>query len=86
MSNAHLNPWGDLWPCNVQAFRQNLGNIRDFDYNFDKLWKSKGAQKVRKWVSGNHCHCPLVGQAMVDTILDSKEVVKTLTTYIKNRK
>ncbi|RME55543.1 hypothetical protein D6777_00170 [Candidatus Woesearchaeota archaeon] len=83
MSNAHLNPWGGLWPCNVQAFRHNLGNIRDFDYNFDKLWKSEGAQKVRQWVNGNHCHCPLVGQAMVDTILDPKEVLRVLYTYFK---
>ncbi|MEA3378604.1 MAG: radical SAM protein [Nanoarchaeota archaeon] len=86
MSNAHLNPWGGLWPCNVQAFKQSLGNIRDFDYNFDKLWKSKKAQKVRKWVSEEHCHCPLVGQAMVDTLLNPKEVLKTLYIYYKKKK
>ena len=86
MSNAHLNPWGDLWPCNVQAFRQSLGNVRDFDYNFDKLWKSAQAQKVREWVSQENCFCPLVGQAMVDTLLDPKEVMKTLNIYFKNKK
>ncbi|MEK6817117.1 MAG: hypothetical protein AABY09_05865, partial [Nanoarchaeota archaeon] len=63
-----------------------LGNVRDFDYNFDRLWKSAQAQKVREWVSQENCFCPLVGQAMVDTLLDPKEVMKTLNIYFRNKK
>lgn len=86
VSNAHLNPWGDMWPCNVQAFRQSLGNVRDFDYSFDKLWKSAQAKKVRDWVSEEHCSCPLVGQAMVDTLMSPRELLRTMYTYSKYRK
>lgn len=78
ISNAHMNPWGGLWPCNIQATAKDMGNFRDFNYDFDKLWHSNKANGVRKWVNGNHCHCPLVGQAFLDTMLTPKESLKTL--------
>ncbi len=78
ISNAHMNPWGGLWPCNIQAFDKEMGNFRDFNYNFDKLWHSKKANEVRKWIKGKHCYCPLIGQAFLDTILSPKECFKAI--------
>lgn len=82
ISNAHLNPWGGLWICNIQAFDHEMGNVRDFDYNFDALWHSEQANQVRKWVSEKHCHCPLVGQAFLDTMLSPSAAIKTLYYYL----
>ncbi|TKJ17353.1 radical SAM protein [Candidatus Woesearchaeota archaeon B3_Woes] len=83
ISNAHLNPWGDLWICNVQAFKKSMGNVRDYGYNFKKLWYSKNAKEIRKWVSEKHCYCPLVGQSFLDTIMNPIELIKVLYYYIK---
>lgn len=85
ISNAHLNPWGDVWICNVQAFRKSLGNVKDYNYNFDGLWNSANAMAVRKWVGEKHCYCPLVGQAFLDTLMHPKELGKVLYYYIKYR-
>jgi len=82
LSNAHLNPWGGLWICNVQAFKKEMGNVKDFKYNFDKLWKSERANQIRKWVKGNHCSCPLVGQSFLDTIMSPKELLKVFWYYV----
>ncbi len=81
-SNCHLNPWGDIWACNVQAFRHSMGNLRDFNYDFKKLWTSKQAQEVRKWVDEEHCYCPLVGQGFLDTLLNPIEMSKVLYHYV----
>ncbi len=81
ISNAHLNPWGGLWLCNVQAFRKEMGNVRDYNYNFRKLWNSSRANRMRRFVKSNQCHCPLVGQAFLDTIMSPKEVMKVLYYY-----
>lgn len=82
ISNAHINPWGGLWICNVQAFKKEIGNLRDYNYNFKKIWCSKEANKIRGWVKGNHCFCPLAGQGFLDTILTPKELLKALWYYL----
>lgn len=82
ISNAHMNPWGGLWPCNIQAFQKEMGNFREYNYDFNRLWRSKKASDVRKWVNENHCHCPLIGQAFLDTILSPKESFKVLMYYL----
>lgn len=82
ISNAHLNPWGGVWPCNVLAFEKEMGNVRDFDYDFKKLWHSKQANEVRKWIKSNHCSCPLVGQAFLDTVMNPRELLKVVRYYV----
>lgn len=82
ISNCHLNPWGDLWICNVQAFKHSMGNLRDYDYDFMELWHSKTADKVRKWVAAEHCYCPLVGQAFLDTVMNPVELIKVFWYYL----
>lgn len=83
ISNAHLNPWGGIWPCNVQAFKKEMGNVRDFDYDFKKLWHSEQANNVREWIKSNQCSCPLVGQAFLDTIMNPKELLKVFRYYFR---
>jgi len=85
ISNAHLNPWGDLWICNVQAFKKSMGNVKDYNYDFDKLWNSLNARKIRKWVKEEHCYCPLVGQAFLDTMMHPIELIKVLWYYLVYR-
>ncbi len=82
ISNAHLNPWGGVWLCNVQAFKREMGNVKNFNCNFDKLWHSLHANKMRKFVKANQCQCPLVGQAFLDTVMSPKEMSKVMWYYI----
>src|SRR3989344_735412 len=82
ISNAHINPWGSVWICNVQAFKHEIGNLRDYNYDFRKLWYSKQAGEVRKWVKEEHCFCPLVGQAFLDTIMNPSELMKVFYYYL----
>jgi len=34
-----------------------LGNVRDYDYDFKKIWQSQKADEVRKWISDTKCYC-----------------------------
>lgn len=83
VSNCHLNPWGGVWPCNIQAFDRELGNLKNFDFDFQKLWHSKQANEIRRWINGEHCFCPLVGQAFLDTMLSPVEILKTFFYFIR---
>jgi MoaA/NifB/PqqE/SkfB family radical SAM enzyme len=63
ISNVHLTPYGDLWPCCVLGYARPLGNLRSVDYNFPAVWHSASAAAVRDFIRNNGCACPLANQA-----------------------
>lgn len=63
LSNAHLSPEGELWPCCVLGHEYSFGSLRDFDYDFRSVWRSERAGEVRRFIKGDGCHCPLANQA-----------------------
>jgi len=63
ISNVHINFDGEVWPCCVLAYAKPMGNLRDFDYDFQKFWQSEKANEVRKFIKINNCECPLANQA-----------------------
>jgi MoaA/NifB/PqqE/SkfB family radical SAM enzyme len=82
ISNAHLNPWGGVWICNIQAFDKELGNLKDYDYDFKALWHSDKAKEIRAWVKEGHCWCPLVGQSYLDTMMSPIQMARVVKIMI----
>ena len=83
ISNVHLNYDGDLWPCCVLGYAHSMGNIRDFDYDYDALYNSPKAQEVRKYIRDGRCYCPLANQAYSNILMSPPHVVKALMNYMK---
>lgn len=83
ISNVHLNYDGDLWPCCVLGYAHSMGNIRDFDYDYDALYNSLRAQDVRKYIRDGRCFCPLANQAYSNILMSPPHVVKTIMNYIR---
>ncbi len=52
-----LYPEGDVYPCEILSDEHKIGNIRDFDLNFKKLWLSKKAEKEVKFIRKTKCFC-----------------------------
>lgn len=46
---------GDVYPCEI--LEKRIGNIRDVNYNFKKLWYSREAEEIRKFIKNNKCYC-----------------------------
>lgn len=44
----------NVYPCELY---KKYGNLKDFDYNFRKLWFSNNANKVRKEIIDKYCYC-----------------------------
>ncbi|HJX34981.1 MAG TPA: radical SAM protein, partial [Desulfatiglandales bacterium] len=34
ISNAHMSPYGDIWPCCTLGYEMSMGNVRRYDYDF----------------------------------------------------
>jgi len=86
MSNVHINPYGDVWPCCVLGYEKSMGNLRDFNYDFKKLWNSEQANAVRAFIRSGKCYCPLANQAyfnMICSLSASFKIIKTMiSTYL----
>lgn len=76
VSNVHVNYDGGVWPCCVLGYDKEMGNLRDFDYNFPELWKSSQAKNVRKFIRDKKCACPLANQAYSNELLHFPSLVK----------
>lgn len=76
VSNVHINYDGGVWPCCVLGYDQEMGNLREYDYDFQKLWRSQKAEEVRKYIRGNNCACPLANQAYSNELMHFPTLVK----------
>ncbi|MGV3583165.1 MAG: radical SAM/SPASM domain-containing protein [Methylophilus sp.] len=64
-ANFFIEPYGDVYPCNGledRYWKESMGNIRDVQ-NFEELWFSEQAQKVRGLVRTCPKNCWMVGTA-----------------------
>ena len=76
VSNVHINYDGGVWPCCVLGYEQEMGNLRDYDYDFQKLWYSDKAFEVRKYIKEKNCACPLANQAYSNELMHILTLVK----------
>lgn len=47
---------GDVLACELLE-EKILGNVRDYDYDFKKIWFSQKGDEVRDWISQTKCYC-----------------------------
>ncbi len=76
--SAQIAPDGQVWACCVKA--ASMGNLREVDYDFERVWFSKKAQRVRKPIREKKCFCPLANASYTNMLLS----YRTLTSVLKN--
>ena len=47
---------GDVYPCELLN-NKPLGNVRDYDFDFSKLWTSTMTKTTAKWITDTKCYC-----------------------------
>lgn len=63
ISNVHINYDGEVWPCCVLGYGQPMGFLRENDLDFQKIWRSHRADRVRRFIRERNCACPLANQS-----------------------
>jgi MoaA/NifB/PqqE/SkfB family radical SAM enzyme len=46
---------GTVRPCEI--LEKPLGNVRDYGYDFLKLWHDRPAQDMKRWIRDTKCNC-----------------------------
>ncbi len=66
--SAQIYADGTVWPCCVRA--DDLGNLRDYNYDFKEIWFGEKIKKVRRSISAKECHCPLANAMYTNMLHD----------------
>lgn len=85
ISNAHISPYGDLWPCAILANAKSFGNLKEVDYDFWALWHSSRADEVRASIRRGECDCPLANQAYANILLSPRALARVGRTVARAR-
>lgn len=78
--SAQIYADGTVWPCCVRA--DNLGNLRDHEYDFRKIWFGEEIKKVRQSISRKECHCPLANASYTNMLHDIPTMARISTKLI----
>jgi MoaA/NifB/PqqE/SkfB family radical SAM enzyme len=82
ISNVHLTPHAELWPCCVLGYAKSLGNVRDAGYDFWKIWHGTKAREVRKSIKNKECACPLANQAYSNIVCNNRMLLNVLNNLV----
>lgn len=83
LSNAHISPYGELWPCAILADSKSLGNLKDVGFDFWALWHSARAAEVRASIKRGECDCPLANQAYGNMLLSPGSMARVAGTVAR---
>ena len=82
ISNVHFNPYGEVWACCILGYEKPMGDLRAVNYDFKKVWHSKQANEVRKYIKDGNCYCPLANQAYSNILCDFRSMLKVFKNII----
>jgi hypothetical protein len=78
---------GDILPCELLIDRK-LGNVRDVNYDFKKIWYSQKADETRKFIADTKCFCTYECFLTVNILFNPRMMPKILKEWgsLKMRK
>ena len=72
---------GGVYPC--ELLEDEIGNIREYNYNFKELWQSERAQKVRRDIREKKCYCTHECFITNNILFNPKMLPRILKEYLK---
>jgi len=81
-TSCQITPYGDVWPCCVLGYSKPMGNLREVDYDFKKIWFSKKADEIRKHIKEKNCACPLANAHYTNMLCSFTSIMKVFRNLI----
>jgi len=76
-ASAQIAPDGDVWTCCIRA--DPVGNLREVDYDFKKVWFSDRANVLRESIKKKECYCPLANAHYTNMLCDPMTMLKVVS-------
>lgn len=75
--SAQIAPDGEVWSCCIKA--RSLGNLRDHNYNFRRIWFSNKANIERRSIKNKECYCPLANAAYTNMLMHIPTLMRVIS-------
>lgn len=82
-ASAQIAPDGDVWMCCIKA--EPIGNLREVNYDFGKVWGSKKADTLRQGIKNGACYCPLANASYTNMLFNLKALCRVGWNFIRLR-
>jgi MoaA/NifB/PqqE/SkfB family radical SAM enzyme len=83
VASAQIAPNGDVWSCCVRA--ESMGNLREHNYDFARVWRSGKAQRLRRSIKAGECYCPLANAAYTNMLTHVPTLAKVSADVTRRR-
>lgn len=80
-ASAQIYADGTVWPCCIRA--DDLGNLRDHNYDFSKIWFGERIDQIRRSIADKECYCPLANASYTNMLHDASTLARIGTQVIK---
>jgi hypothetical protein len=84
IASAQIAPNGDVWTCCIRA--ESMGNLREHDYDFARVWRTAKAQQLRRSIKAGECHCPLANASYTNMLTHGPTLIKVATEVARARR
>jgi MoaA/NifB/PqqE/SkfB family radical SAM enzyme len=74
VASAQIAPNGDVWTCCIRA--ESMGNLREYDYDFAKVWQTAKANELRRSIKAGECYCPLANASYTNMLTHTPTLAK----------
>ena len=69
-----IDAYGNVYPC--ESREDKMGNLKDFNYDLNKIWQTEKARKLRKSIRNKECNCTHSAYQIPNIYLSSKMIWK----------
>ncbi len=80
--NAVIHVNGDVFPCELLDLK--MGNLREHDLDFRKLWSSKEAISVRERITSMRCFCTHGCNMLPNVLFNPRYHPRVICVYLRN--
>jgi len=80
-ASAQIAPDGDVWTCCVRA--ESMGNLREYNYDFKKVWSTPKARQLRASIRNKECYCPLANASYTNMLCSGGTLAKVIRRIVK---
>ena len=80
-ASAQIYADGTVWPCCIRA--DNLGNLREHNYDFREIWFGDAIKEVRRSIAAKECYCPLANASYTNMLHDIPTLARVGVKVIK---
>lgn len=77
-----ISETGNVQPCEILG--KSFGNLRDYDWDLNKLLKNSKVKETRKWIRDSKCKCSFECALAANVVWNKKNYPKVLLSAIKN--